>query len=401
MLLFFALKTVSVYIDCGTCDFDYIKSRLNYVNYVREVTTADIYINITFKQTGGGGKHFYILFEGRHLFKGQNNTIEFDVNSNATEDIIRKNLTHYLSLGLVPYLLKTSINKDLYLYYSPAKTIVKKEDKWKNWLLSVNTNTFANGVQSKTNLFLNLNLTVSRITKKDKIFISPYVNYHYVEYRINDTLTIKDTSTSIGAGGTYIQGINEHFSLYYRISDYNSSYSNIKNALSSKIGIEYSIFPYSKSIFHSINIRYLTAYSYNIYEDTTIYDRIKEHLFDEAVSLNTNIKKTWGNIFTSLYFSHYFHDIKKHRLTLSNSIYLKIFTGLSIRLQGNVSLIHDQLSIRKGEISPEDVILERKQLQTQYSYNLSIGLTYKFGSIYSNIVNPRFENSNYQYQFFN
>ena len=49
MLLFFALKTVSVYIDCGTCDFDYIKSRLNYVNYVREVTTADIYINITFK----------------------------------------------------------------------------------------------------------------------------------------------------------------------------------------------------------------------------------------------------------------------------------------------------------------------------------------------------------------
>jgi hypothetical protein len=40
--------------------------------------------------------------------------------------------------------------------------------------------------------------------------------------------------------------------------------------------------------------------------------------------------------------------------------------------------------------SLEDVLLMRKQLATSYEYYFSIGLSYTFGSIYSNVVNPRF-----------
>ncbi len=44
----------------------------------------------------------------------------------------------------------------------------------------------------------------------------------------------------------------------------------------------------------------------------------------------------------------------------------------------------------KEDASFEDILLRLKQLQTNYSYSLSLGLSYSFGSIYSNVVNPRF-----------
>lgn len=53
-------------------------------------------------------------------------------------------------------------------------------------------------------------------------------------------------------------------------------------------------------------------------------------------------------------------------------------------------MIHDQLALQKGDLSQEDVLLQRKQLSTQYNYYVSIGLRYTFGSIFSSVVNPRF-----------
>ncbi len=38
----------------------------------------------------------------------------------------------------------------------------------------------------------------------------------------------------------------------------------------------------------------------------------------------------------------------------------------------------------------EDILLQKKMLATNYNYRLSVGVSYTFGSIYSNIVNPRF-----------
>jgi hypothetical protein len=53
-------------------------------------------------------------------------------------------------------------------------------------------------------------------------------------------------------------------------------------------------------------------------------------------------------------------------------------------------MIHDQLSLPKEDIATEEILLQRKQLATQYQYWASIGFSYTFGSIYNNIVNPRF-----------
>jgi len=71
---------------------------------------------------------------------------------------------------------------------------------------------------------------------------------------------------------------------------------------------------------------------------------------------------------------------------------LHLFKGFSLELRGNYSMIHNQLSLQKSAVSQEEVILQQRQLETQYSYWGTVGINFTFGSIYNNIVNPRFGN---------
>jgi hypothetical protein len=89
-------------------------------------------------------------------------------------------------------------------------------------------------------------------------------------------------------------------------------------------------------------------------------------------------------------YSNYLHDWSKNYIDFGGEISLRIAKGLSLNLYGSYSIIHDQLSLVKGGVTPEEILLQIKQLETQYSYYLSVGFSYTFGSIYNNVVNPRF-----------
>jgi hypothetical protein len=62
--------------------------------------------------------------------------------------------------------------------------------------------------------------------------------------------------------------------------------------------------------------------------------------------------------------------------------------------------VHDQLSLPKTGATDEEILLQRKQLETSYRYFAGVSLTYSFGSIFNNIVNPRFEGSSGSFYFF-
>lgn len=53
-------------------------------------------------------------------------------------------------------------------------------------------------------------------------------------------------------------------------------------------------------------------------------------------------------------------------------------------------MVRDQLSLSNEGATEEEVLLHRKEIATDYDYRFSIGFRYTFGSIYSNVVNPRF-----------
>ena len=53
--------------------------------------------------------------------------------------------------------------------------------------------------------------------------------------------------------------------------------------------------------------------------------------------------------------------------------------------------VRDQLSLSAAGIDPSDILLRLRELKTSYRYDISGGLSYTFGSIYDNVVNPRFD----------
>jgi len=107
-------------------------------------------------------------------------------------------------------------------------------------------------------------------------------------------------------------------------------------------------------------------------------------------SATLEIKEPWGTLASSLQGSNYFHDFKKNRFEFSTEMSLRLFKGLNFNINGSYERVRDQLSLIKGDSALEDVLLRIRELSTNYEYRFSIGLSYTFGSIFSNVVNPRF-----------
>ena len=72
---------------------------------------------------------------------------------------------------------------------------------------------------------------------------------------------------------------------------------------------------------------------------------------------------------------------------------MRLFKGFSFNVYGGYDRIRDQIGLRKGGATPEEVLLRRRQLATGHSYHMGFGISYSFGSIFNSVVNPRFGGS--------
>jgi hypothetical protein len=156
--------------------------------------------------------------------------------------------------------------------------------------------------------------------------------------------------------------------------------------------LEYNIFPYAMSTHRQLRFLYGVGSSFRMYSDTTIYDQVEELLWQQSLQVAYEVREKWGSINVSLEGSNYFHDLSKNRIQLSGFISIRVLKGLSVRLRGRVARINDQLSLVRGEASEAEILLQLQELATSYNVGGEVGVTYTFGSIYNNIVNPRFGN---------
>jgi len=139
-----------------------------------------------------------------------------------------------------------------------------------------------------------------------------------------------------------------------------------------------------------LRIEYRVEPNYNKYLAETIYLKKKEWLWAQSLELTYEVIETWGNIEFNLDMGNYLHDFNKYQIEFDGGFSLKIVKGLSLDFNGGYSKIQNQMALPRGGASLEEVLLQRRELQTQYSYWGNIGLSYSFGSIYNNVVNSRF-----------
>lgn len=378
-----------IYLDCGFCDLEYIKTEITFVNYVRDRNEAEVHVLITTQSTAGGGQEYTIAFSGQIGFSGLDDTVTYFSNRTDTEDEIRRGLVKTLKMGLMSYVARRPIANRIAVSFAGEPQAAAAVDKWKSWVFNVGGNGYFNGEQSMSSHSFGFNFSANKITSEIKLRLGLSASFQRNSYTYEGQ-DFTSTQENYGANGLFVKSLGEHWSAGFALDAYSSTYENTSLRVAPAPALEFNVFPYSQSTRRQLRILYKLPLTFVSYRETTIYDKKRETLLQQSLSVTLDIKEKWGSISATLSGAHYFHDLARNDIGLFASVQLNLFKGLNAFVFGGGSRIHDQLALVKGSASLEEILLRRRQLETTYNYFAMVGLSYTFGSIYTNVVNPRF-----------
>lgn len=388
-------SAIKVFIDCNRCDEDFIKRKISFVNYVRDTKEAQVHILFTTQDAGNGGREYGFIFLGQKEFTGKNDTLKFTSQADNTSDEIRAKQMQYLKIGLLPYVSHTKFVDKLNVNYDKPKDDTEEivKDKWNSWIFNLSSNTWMNGESNYHDFNLWSNINISRITPEWKHQFRLSNSFSQTTFIIDDTTKYISINRSYNVSALVVKSLNDHWSAGVNFNSGSSTYNNYDLNAKLMPAVEYNVFPYKESSVKQLTVRFESGFEYNDYTDSTIYNKVNENLILSQLSVAYKINKKWGSINTSLSGSDYWHDLTKYNIDLFSTLNIRIIKGLSVRLSGGGSFIRNQLSLKKESASYEEILLRQQQVATNFNYFMSAGISYTFGSIFNNVVNPRFESN--------
>jgi hypothetical protein len=378
-----------VFLDCRGCDMNFTRQEIPWINYVRDVREADVYVLVTSQSTGSGGNMYTYKFQGMSRFEGMNDTLFYSSAPDATSSEVRTHRTNLLKAGLIRYAARTPVLDELDISHNGNFDEEEVTDNWKNWVFELQTNPRFNAEESYKRFQLNNSLNISKVTPEIKIEIEVDYNYNRQRYIEEDEEEIYIRS-SRSIENLIVKSLGEHWSAGLRWEMGSSTSQNTDFHSTFLPSAEYNLFPYSEATHRQLRFLYSIGHSYYDYIDTTIFNKTSESLFLHQMRIAYQIQEKWGSINLSTLYSGYLHDLSKMSVELYASVRIRILKGLSLSINGGGGYINDQLSLRKGELTEAERLLRLKEQATNYSLQGGLSLTYTFGSIYNNVVNPRF-----------
>lgn len=384
-----------VFIDCSSCDFDHIRSELSFVNYVRDPEQADIHIFITRTSLVRGGAEYEITLLGQRAFSDIQYDVKYVAERNATTSDIREGLNQVLFAALMPYMSQTSLSSSFSLMYDPDAVEIADfetpEDPWNYWVFEAYVGSISLGLESnRTDFDSRWGIFADRVTEDWKLRFRPYFNYTFVEIEQSEGEDVTSTVQRHGLDTYAIKSINSHWSVGLFADYITRNDRNIRHRVEVTPGIEYSFYPYSLATRKALTLQYQIGYSYFDFFDTTIFGQNSQHLLSHQLRGAVDVEQPWGSISGGLIGSHYFHDTSLRRAEFFGGFSVRVFEGLSVEFQTNFQMIQDQITLRAGNASLEDILLQQRELATDFSLSGSFAVTYTFGSEFANIVNTRF-----------
>jgi hypothetical protein len=396
---------LAVFLDCRSgCDSDFIRTEINYVDWVRDQTAADVHVLITSQSTGADGEAFTLAFLGLRRFAGRGDTLTYSTGPTMTSEERRRGLTRMLTLGLVPYVVRTPIAGQFTLSRARGRDDDESQtrtarDPWRAWVFEIDFSTSLSGEKLDKNTNIEGGFEANRTTELWKTRLSADLNYDEEktiaqEHDDNGVVVSEETFRTIqrdwSVEGLLVKSLGQRLSLGLKSSLESETFRNIQRSFELAPAIEFNFYPYSEATRRELVLQYAAGVRSFRYVDTTIFDKTRETLPVHAVSLNYATRQPWGS--TDVAFEHlsYLNDASKRSTQIEGELDVRLFRGFSLRVGGNYNWIHDQLYLRKGRRDLADVLLRRQQLLTGYEYGFDFGITYTFGSIFNNVVNPRF-----------
>jgi hypothetical protein len=384
-----------VYLDCQGCNFDYIRQEIGFVDYVRERQDAQLHILVTQQGTAGGGRQYTLNFIGIREFAGLSDTLKYTSLNSDTDELRRRGLTRVMKMGLMRFVASTPVADGIQITYATPgmqqRRVVPqvRSDPWNFWTFRLGFSGNMNGESSRQNQSLTGSVSANRTTQLWKANVRSNGRYSENRYTLGDGREVVNINRNWGVDGLLVRSIAGNMAVGMTSNVSSSIFSNHTLAVRLAPAVEYNFFPYSESTRRQFLVQYSVGAAMLDYVEMTIYDKEEETLFHHALNISYGLQQPWGSAGASVSRSNYFHDATFSRMQFEGGMDVNIVRGLSVNFTGNYSKIADQLSLPRRNASDEDVLVSRRQLETSYRYRFSVGGSYRFGSMFNNVVNPR------------
>ena len=384
----------SLFLNCSReCYQDFLKSELSYFDFVRDRFEADIQILIIEQEQSNGGKKFTLQFKGSKNWSHIHDTLFFNVQQAATPDDIRMQILKHINIFLIHTIPIQNIPDNLIIEFPKRESnaIDSIKDKWNFWVFTPGIEGWAEG--GTNNLWANIksDFTIRRINNKSKFIAKPY--YNLLSSFINlDSVKLSGTAADYGLNILYARSLNQHWSFGGIAQIGHNYFLNINRAYKIAPVVEYNIFPFSINTVKQIRFAYQIGVNTFNYLDTTIFSILNETRLYHRLTVNIEYNRPWGSIQSGIFHNSFLNNFKQNRTGINANLSLRLFEGFSLTLEGEVFFINDQISLLKNNLADEAYFLGTQQLPANFNFLVDFGVRYTFGSIYNNIVNPRFGN---------
>lgn len=390
-------QPVRLFLDCQyECDLEFTRTEIPWVDHVRDRADADVHVLVTTRSTAASGREFTLTFIGLKEFATLTDTMTIVSQESDSQDERRRIVTESVKRGLLRYVARRPGSDKLTVTYKATEgsaAAAPNRDRWNLWVFRTRADVYLNGEESSRSTQLYGSMSANRISPAWKANISLDGNYGENRFTFQDGTKFNSYSRGYGIRELLVKSLGPQWSAGQRASISSSTFQNTKLAFRFAPAVEYNVFPYVESTRRQLRLQYAIGATHYRYEDTTIFDKMSETRGDHSLLASLDLRQQWGSISISLEGAALIDDPRKHRIRFNPEFDLRLIRGLSLNLFGYVSRLRDQLYLAKGGATDEEVLLRRRQLATSYQYFVGAGLSYTFGSIYNNVVNPRFGNS--------
>jgi len=387
-----------VFIECTMwqCDFDYLRTELSMVDFVRDRFIADVHVQVNTQFTSSGSEQNTVVFKGQNAFLSQDDTLTYSNASTLSDDDKRKKMVKNITMGLMQYVSHSEAADNIEITYSkPADNdtvnMETQKDPWNYWIMSLGASGFFNGDANYSSQSIYGYMYADRETEKTKINIGVSYNYRRNEYEISDEETVVNENPQTNGNVNFINKINQHWGYGIFSTYFKSEFSNYDVKLSLIPKVEYDVLKYKDFNNQRLVINYGLGVQYNNYKDTTIYYTTEETLMVQDAAIISSFTKPWGNINVGAFYNSYLYDLSKYSLSFSGAVNWNIFKGFKFAVGGSYTITRNLIQLSKQGATRDEVLLQQKQLNSQYSYFLGVGISYQFGSKFNNYINPAFK----------
>jgi hypothetical protein len=385
-----------VFLDCQDCFPEYLRTEIRWVDFVRQREDAEVHLLSTSNETGGGGREVVLRFVGVNKFQGVDQELRAISLTGDTEDMRRRGVLRAVTVGLLNYAARQGLPEDINVSVraetkgAGAQTTT---DPWNFWVFGLESSASVDAEESRKQWNWDLGASADRVTTQWILSFGAQFERETERFELEDEedgaplqVTRRESDFDMFAA----KSLGEHWSAGLRSGVGSSTFENTKFRAGFAPTIEYNFFPYSEYTSRQLRFEYSLGVEHTRYHEVTLFGKFRETLPVHIASVTLDQRQPWGTLQAGVEWSQYLHDVSKYRLEVQSDVNLRIARGFSLSLEGSASRVRDQLSLPRRDAAPEEVLLRLRELQSNYELSFDIGINYSFGSIFNNIVNPRF-----------